>query len=349
MKQLILCAFVIVTLCVSEISRAQTVEYEFTNIVVDFRSRKEDLVGCAITGINDVGTMVGGCTDQNRNSAFRGFLYDGRKFKEIKIPRRLRDLNAAFAIETSTVLALPGKSLFQSFGSQVSGNDATIASLVLDRTPPSPTPQDINNQDEVTGWYFDGTRIQGFLWSRRRFRPKVEQLAFPNAALTEPTGLNDNGQVVGDYRGEDGLFHGFLYENGVFTTIDPPFVPGEDSAASGINNLGQIVGCYAPCLRGYFFDPDTSTFTSIDVPGAILTQARDINDLGQIVGVYSDGITSGGFLYDGGEFTLVHAPGAVDTTLFGINNDGAIVGAYVLENAPGEFEHFAFVATAVEP
>jgi probable HAF family extracellular repeat protein len=70
-------------------------------------------------------------------------------------------------------------------------------------------------------------------------------------------------------------------------------------------------------------------FTSIDYPGAVLTNAQGISPGGDIVGAYTD--TSGkqhGFLLSNGNFTSIDFPGAVATTARGINPGGEIVGSY---------------------
>jgi probable HAF family extracellular repeat protein len=75
-------------------------------------------------------------------------------------------------------------------------------------------------------------------------------------------------------------------------------------------------------------------FTTIDVPGAIGTEAHGINDAGAIVGTFQT--TAGGrhgFLYDGGIFTTIAPPGAGsggfnDYGALGINNAGQIVGSF---------------------
>jgi uncharacterized protein (TIGR03437 family) len=71
-------------------------------------------------------------------------------------------------------------------------------------------------------------------------------------------------------------------------------VPGSTfTVPSGINNSGQIVGSYtdpAGTSHGFLRSADGSTFTPIDVPGALAgtTNAKGINNLGQIVGSYAD-------------------------------------------------------------
>jgi uncharacterized membrane protein len=54
-------------------------------------------------------------------------------------------------------------------------------------------------------------------------------------------GLNDRGQIVGEYQDQDGVDHGFLLDRGDrFTRIDVPGAKG--SEASKLNNRGQLVG-----------------------------------------------------------------------------------------------------------
>ena len=75
-------------------------------------------------------------------------------------------------------------------------------------------------------------------------------------------------------------------------------------------------------------------FTSIDFPGAVLTNAQGINPGGEIVGFYTD--TAGkqhGFLLSAGNFTSIDYPGAISTNARGIGPGGDIVGSFT--NAPG--------------
>jgi uncharacterized membrane protein len=310
------------------------IQYTFFTIInVDFTSHKEDLFGCAASGINDRGLIVGGCNDQNQNSDFRGFLYDGRRFSEILVHQKR---NAA---SDATMGVSPlARSVYQStaFQNQIRGQKRS-AKLTANL-------QDINNSGHMTGIDFDNDRdprLQGFL--RKDGNGNTITLVVPKSTLTEAVGLNDADDVVGDYRDRNGVFHGFFYRQGTYRSFD--FPSGGDTGASGINNLGQIVGCYSLCGHGFVYDPHTSSFITIDVPGSIMTQARDINDSGQIVGVYSsDGIHARSFLYDRNGFTSIDVPGVFGTSVNGINNFGHIVGTYVVEVSSGVFEHHAFVA-----
>ena len=71
------------------------------------------------------------------------------------------------------------------------------------------------------------------------------------------------------------------------------------------------------------------TFTTIDVPGAIGTQAYDINSEGDIVGLYTDaGGKMHGFMLSNGNFNIIDFPGSTMTRAYGINSRVDIVGDY---------------------
>jgi uncharacterized membrane protein len=306
--------------------------YTFSAVNPDFSSLHDDLSGCSATDINDEGLIVGGCNDLADNSEFRGFLYDGRRFREI-------DFSHVRTQTAPTSSQGRGDFFFTRSVYQAEFWTQRAARQSMKPIVNGVTPQSINNQAHVTGWYFDGTRLRGFLQRSGR----VLGLIFPNSELTEATGINDFDQVVGDYRDQNGVFHGFSYQGGIYTTID--FPSASDTGASGVNNLGQIVGCYSLCSRAFLYTPQTSTFTPIDFPGALGTQASDVNDLGQVIGVYYDGVQLHGFLFDQNGYTTIDAPDAVATNLSGINNVGQLTGSYVIEVSPGIFESRAFVAT----
>jgi probable HAF family extracellular repeat protein len=115
-----------------------------------------------------------------------------------------------------------------------------------------------------------------------------------NGIWTGATAINDHGQIVGYAGVGNSPIPGdvypqtaFLYENGVMKNLGG-LGPGWSSAATGINNLGQIVGF------GYLSDLSTHAFlyengkmidlnTLIDpATGWTLEGAAAINDLQQI-------------------------------------------------------------------
>src|SRR3954468_22848872 len=60
---------------------------------------------------------------------------------------------------------------------------------------------------------------------------------FPGALNTLPGGINDSGQIVGQF---DAPLHGFIYTSGQFSPLGT-----DGTTASGINNVGQVVGRFA--------------------------------------------------------------------------------------------------------
>ena len=71
------------------------------------------------------------------------------------------------------------------------------------------------------------------------------------------------------------------------------------------------------------------SFTIIDPPGAVSTNANGINDSSQVVGDFWDGLNNHGFLLDtSGSITTIDVPGASSTIAVGINNSGQIVGYF---------------------
>src|SRR5262249_52923844 len=105
----------------------------------------------------------------------------------------------------------------------------------------------------------------------------------PAPRETQPTGINDTGQIVGVLNTFPGQ-QGFLKQGTTYTTFA---VPGADrTVASGINDAGQIVGTFdvGPARHGFL--KDGTSYTQLDVQGADQTYSRGINDASQIVGSF---------------------------------------------------------------
>ena len=111
-----------------------------------------------------------------------------------------------------------------------------------------------------------------------------------------------------------------------------------------MNDRRQITGSYGTASYGSggagnveSFISSGSSYTVVDVPGTLSTEASAINNLGQVVGTYTtvsgvfDHFTYGrpqGFLYDAGGITTINVPGAASTVLNGINDAGEVSGIY---------------------
>jgi hypothetical protein len=169
----------------------------------------------------------------------------------------------------------------------------------------------------------------GFVYSNGLY----STLSAPGATGTLPAGINDFGQIVGEYLtgppsagcANFASCSGFLFSNGVYSTIKAP--GATYTGPIGINDIGTIVGFYytVPSIpasyNGFVFS--NGTYTTMTAPGG-QTIPYGINNAGQIVGQSGNG----GFLYSGGNFTSIGVPGAVGTQPYGINDLGQIVGQY---------------------
>ena len=181
-----------------------------------------------------------------------------------------------------------------------------------------------------------------------------------DASSTSPSGINDSRIVVGTYSITQGCVHtvcstpyGFIWNNGTFTSISFPGSNG--TAATGINNSGQIVGYYTtvgltPQKSNGFID-NGGTFNTLDVSGAVLTQPEGINNAGQVVGYFqspSDQSPSDhAFLESGGTFTTFDYPGATYTHFLSINDSGTIAGVAGIGGTDACFVYSAGVFTAL--
>ena len=111
---------------------------------------------------------------------------------------------------------------------------------------------DINNRGQIAGWSDDGVRSFGYIRERRGNFTRIEH---PDASGTVPVGfgaeisgtelrgINDRGDVVGNYAA-DGTIYGFIRDRrGNLTTIRPPGAAG--TLLTGVNDRGEIVGTYS--------------------------------------------------------------------------------------------------------
>ena len=72
------------------------------------------------------------------------------------------------------------------------------------------------------------------------------------------------------------------------------------------------------------------TYTPIDFPGALTTDASGINSRGEIVGTYTDaGNVVHGFRLRHGVFSTIDYPGAINTTAIAVNASGDIAGFFL--------------------
>jgi YVTN family beta-propeller protein/probable HAF family extracellular repeat protein len=152
---------------------------------------------------------------------------------------------------------------------------------------------------------------------------------YPGGTLNEVRQINNHGEMAGRYVDAEGVYHGFVVQNGVVTPINFPGALG--TAVWGINDNGDLVGRYedAEGITNHGFLFSNGVFTTIDPPGSTWTFAEGINGVGQIVGYFIDaGGHNHGFLLSAGTYSTIDFPGSVLTNILKVDNVGAMVGYY---------------------
>jgi probable HAF family extracellular repeat protein len=114
--------------------------------------------------------------------------------------------------------------------------------------------------------------------------------AVPDATATNPQGINARGDIVGSYT-KGGVTHGFVWSEGVLTSIDYPGAVFTD--ARGINARGDIVGAYrvagepAVNIHGYLLSKH-GEFAPVAFPNHTSTIPQRITANGLILGCRHD-------------------------------------------------------------
>lgn len=109
------------------------------------------------------------------------------------------------------------------------------------------------------------------------------------------TGIDEHGNIVGFYDSDHATTESFYRSNdGSYRSI---YIPGSAyTQASGMNNLGQVVGFYTDGIfhHGFLWNLN-GTYVTFDRPGSTSIFPKGINDHGEVVGFYygSDGTTHG--------------------------------------------------------
>ena len=219
-------------------------------------------------------------------------------------------------------------------------------------------PEAVSDGGVVVGGYDtpSNSNVYGFIDNHGAF--STLNLGGPNCPsgfCTLASGVNNAGDVVGQYTNASGGTSGFIYyPGGATTTLDVPasVLPSSatdiNTSAWGINNNGLVVGqvAFSSPSTGFTvegFTYQSGVYTLLSLPGAPsgnLLFPQSINDNDQVVGSYAPPFVSPGqpfygFVYTLGSstYTLFQDPDAsldpnAGTMGYGINNAGAIVGLY---------------------
>lgn len=255
----------------------------FTFSTIDVPGATNTLAG----GINNLAHIVGYYTQAD--GVFHGFKDVGGMFTSIDDPNATSgtgaaDINGSDQIVGSYNFTDPSHQLEGAHGFLLSGGVFTA----IDYPAPgvtSTTPVGINGFGDVVGLYRMNSPGIAFLLSGGVYTSFV----YPGGCCTHANGINDAGQIVGQYKTPDDTAppQGFLKTGATFTTIDYP--GAVVTSLAGINNFGDIVG-QAQNTNGpkFGFLYRAGSFSTINFPGAASTQPLRINDDGVIVGFYQD-------------------------------------------------------------
>jgi probable HAF family extracellular repeat protein len=212
------------------------------------------------------------------------------------------------------------------------------------------TARGINNRGEIVGSYAIVPPRHALLIRAGHFIPLAPTTVL-GTNTSEAFKSNDRGDVVGQYIGDDGFFHGFLLRKSkrVLTTLDPgvlttlDFPGASDTYAFGINDSGTVVGYWdlldagGNVLANHGFTWKDGSFSEVNFPGSGDTSILGISARGDLVGAWDSGITSPiahGFVCSKKQCSSfdVPVPGATLTQADDINANGQIVGAYIDAN-----------------
>ena len=275
--------------------------YTFTNF--DFpNSGNAAAAGTNVNGIANNGDVVGFSLDNN------GALTNYLQTPNGTITALNLNSLTAMAFGVNSAGDVVGQLNDAAFFLPPGGSPQTL-------TPPAgATAFGINDQGNIVGQFSLGAANPGFYLAGSGAQSFVEINSPSGPDIVNAQGINDNGEIVGFYVGNDGLYHGFDANiqnagNGLLTgtaIADPtiPNIPGEPGATFvfsqilGINDNGIAVGYFGDSTaseHGFLYNTNTGIYTFLDDPaeqfgnGVEVTQITGINNAGEITGFYSDG------------------------------------------------------------
>ncbi len=193
----------------------------------------------------------------------------------------------------------------------------------------STVPIAVNASEAVVGFSTASSgALVGFLYSGGKYTV-INWAGSDN--YTRALGINDSGEVVGDFLDSDGVtYHGFTYVKGTYKQYD---VGGNVSTSIfGVNAAGDFAGAEGNAGEGILegFTYIGGKLTEFYANGTDATYAYAINSSNEVVGEYFDSsnVAHGYYRSASGAITQIAYPGAVATQCNGINDAGEITGTY---------------------
>lgn len=283
-----------------------------------------------VTGINDLGVLSGYYLDA---AGQHGFLDDHGAIVTVDVPGSVEvALTSVNNAGTATGTYWEAGGLTQHGFLRDAGGTLTLldAPDAPDGVPGHPwgtVPSQVNASGTVVGWYFS-TVPDGF--------------SYPDGGLADRTSA-----------------HGFVWQDGTFTTFDAPGsaigdLPWSGTRLLGISSTGDMIGTASwldgsEPSKGFVVSGATvTTFTDPAVPSNFCgyTVPSGIDALGEVVGSSGNGCapTQQTWLRRDGELLSFAYPGATTTDLRSINDLGYVAGTWIAGN--GEVHGFVSDAFA---
>ncbi len=161
------------------------------------------------------------------------------------------DTDAVIQIDGSTTLTLAGGSITGGAIEAATGYTFSNSPVIPTLTGVAPFSDNvvaINSAGQVLGQFSDSNNNNntGYIYSNGSFTLLQDPQAATSGTLygfagTQAMGINSSGEVVGYYSAANSAFEGFLYNNGVYTTLSDPSYPAS-TAPFAINDSGVIAG-----------------------------------------------------------------------------------------------------------
>ena len=199
------------------------------------------------------------------------------------------------------------------------------------------TARGINNSGQIVGAYRVNPPRHAMFIDHAQYLP-LGSGTLLDILYSEAFKINSRGDIVGQFIGDDGFTHGFLWRKGVITILD--FPGASDTTPFGINDSGTVIGSWdildadGNVLAYHGFVWKDGGFSEFNYPGSADTTITGINARGEMVGLWDSDITSPighGFICKGDACSSFDVPvaGVIVTQPNDINARGDIVGAYI--------------------
>jgi len=193
-------------------------------------------------GINDNGVIVGWCGPFGAHRKAYGFICQDGNYSYVTYPNAL--ITALLGINNQgEIVGTHNRGSFlynNGTFTRIGGNKVSLSG--------------INNAGIVAGTACTST-CQGVIYAKEKKKWQLQETVnYPGAASTALNGINDNGDLAGDWGPTQcGASEGFAYFKDTNTFVGFDIQNSADMEAQGINNSGEIVGFYTVGSTFYGF------------------------------------------------------------------------------------------------